>query len=440
MAALDNTPLNPGGPYPLEVILKAFADYLRCIPKHVRFDNAIGVPAYGIHWVLLKRVPLNAYAQMEGKLRVLTDTSYGLQAREWSEFPPGAIGLILFTACRYLEYLRNRTKRFSRLPLEQIPVKEVRDRHSLIAGTAGSRTFFVFDVAKLARDAGAEGPAASYHPATPVGFNTVFTDDDADAFFELLDPYNRSLDRLLFSVLRYFGLRPGEAAALQLDPTSLPRDLTNYHAARDLLQNLRGDIQFVQESGLAGTWVITTGWKTPASHRVVPLITHRMPAEAGSHPARRFPTQEEFTDLLYWALVQRQERLQGIRHDHGGLFVSGSNRARGRAIDRKTVYRLFGRYAEALYGQSQEHTDLRAYSPHTFRHLFATVLLRHYRRPLEDVRQWLGHSSVAVTRNTYIHWLPEAGDNPQRGLVVHMADTYEQQSQASQRVVDEDSR
>lgn len=150
--------------------------------------------------------------------------------------------------------MRDRTTRFKYLPLEQVPRKEIRDNHSLIAGTAGSRVRIVFDVENIARDSGTAGPGGGKsRQASPINHDKVFSETEADMFFELIDPYENALDLLLFAILRYFGLRPGEAAEIRIEPSTIPSNLNVYHTAREeLTESLSGNLQFVKERGLRG--------------------------------------------------------------------------------------------------------------------------------------------------------------------------------------------
>ncbi|MHB0864940.1 tyrosine-type recombinase/integrase [Paenibacillus sp. SEL3] len=89
--------------------------------------------------------------------------------------------------------------------------------------------------------------------------------------------------------------------------------------------------------------------------------------------------------------------------DHGYLFVSESNNSKGKPLSKKGVYSKYNNLADDLFQRTGGSVDLRSYYPHTFRHLFATSLLLRYRRPSEEISKWLGHSSVVITRDTYIH-------------------------------------
>ncbi|WP_289142756.1 site-specific integrase, partial [uncultured Brevibacillus sp.] len=431
-------PVKSGGPFPLEVILQGFADYLRCIPKGYRPFADLKVPSQGIQWSMVDRVPLNNTALAEGKVvPVVVNSMHSLREADWCEYPSGSLSPIIHTACVYLEFLGNRTKRFEHLPLQQIPWKEFGESHSLIAGITGSRKRIIYDVETIARDSGVVGPKGGKNrQGTPLNFNKVFSEEDINAFFKLLNPYNNAQDLLLFSILRYFGLRPGEATSLRLDPLTLPTELNNYHNAREKLMNtLDGELHYVKEHGLNGAWVVNTGWKTQASHRFVPLISHRT-SNPDTGDESRFPTQDEFTDLLYWALVQRQDLMSQFNdEDHGYLFVSGSNNSKGKPLSEKGVYSKFRGIVEELLKNSNGLVDLRSFYPHTFRHHFATTLLRKYKISLEEIRQWLGHSSVTITRNTYIHWIPDRSNNQDKGTVNDIKSTFHKQAKISEQAI-----
>lgn len=435
---IHTVPVKSGGTFPLEVILLGFADYLRCIPNGFKPFTEIKYSNHSIQWSMIKKIPLNSLARTEGKLMPVVRNNYNeLKKADWCEYPPGALGPIIYTACSYFEFLRDRTKRFEQLPIEQIPRKEVRESHSLVSGTAGSRVRIIFDVDNITRDTGTVGPSGGKSRlVNPVDRSEIMSEGDADSFFELLDPYEDAQDLLLFTILRYFGLRPGEATKIKINPSTIPTNLNLYHNAREeIKKSLRDKIQYIQESGLHGNWVIDTGWKTKASQRLVPLINHKT-VDPYSGKNIRFPTQEEFTDLIYWALVQRRDLMShtsGI--DHGFLFVSASNNSRGKPLSEKGVYSKFNSLANKLVKHSLGEVDVRPYYPHTFRHLFATSLLLRYRRPIEVISKWLGHSSVTITQNTYIHWIPEDNMDPEKGDVTQMSQLFKKQAEISEQAL-----
>jgi integrase len=46
------------------------------------------------------------------------------------------------------------------------------------------------------------------------------------------------------------------------------------------------------------------------------------------------------------------------------------------------------------------------FTPHCFRHTFASLLLQHGESPAYDVQRQLGHASIQLTLDTYGRWLP----------------------------------
>ncbi|GKS09880.1 hypothetical protein YDYSY3_08800 [Paenibacillus chitinolyticus] len=431
-------PVKKGGTFPLEVILFGFADYLKCIPSGFKPFSELKGRSHSIEWALLKNIPLNKHALAEGNLLPVIRSSFNkLKRADWCEYQQGALGPIIYTACAYLEFLRDRTKRYEQLPIEQIPRKQIRDSNSLVSATAGSRVRIVFDVDYIAGDSGTEGPSGGgTQSVTPVDRSKVLSETDANSFFKMLNSYEDAQDLLLFTFLRYFGLRPGEASAIQIDPSTIPANLYLYHQAREeIAASLGVRLQHVKERGLNGNWVLETGWKTKASQRSVPLISHKA-KDPYTGEQIRFPTQEEFTDLLYWALVQRRDLMSHYSgEDHGYLFVSRSNNSRGKPISEKGVYSKYNKIANKLFKHTSGQVDIRSFYPHTFRHLFATSLLLRYRRPIEEISKWLGHSSIAITINTYIHWIPDSNADTEKGEVSHMGKEYKRQADISEQVL-----
>lgn len=413
-----------GEPYPLFVILEAFSDYLRLIPKGERMEHAV-------EWSLLTEVPLHELASSFGKVVQLDfDAWDNLRIVDWCQFEPGALNPIIATACYYLRFLANRTNRFKTLPMVQIPVKFIR-RGGIHEGTTGKALVEVFDTEAITKDSVIFGPG-SHRKINPIELNEVCSLEDADAFFGILDPVKDAQNKLIFTMLRYFGIRPGEGALIKIDPSSIP-NLKNYpQSIKTLKSSLKGDLKclYDKSKGVFQGWYVDTGWKTKASDRSVPLLSHRaIDTETGE--VQRFPTTEEFTTMLYWALVQREIAMRHQGQDHGYLFVSLSRATLGQPINEDSVYSKFMYIAKKLLkstSATERPINLKEYHPHTFRHLFATVLLVIYKVPLQEISSYLGHSSSEITRRTYIHWiLTKNLDDEEHGTVSDMVKTFVKQ-------------
>lgn len=81
--------------------------------------------------------------------------------------------------------------------------------------------------------------------------------------------------------------------------------------------------------------------------------------------------------------------------NYPALFIGHSNRSRGKALNRQSIWQIVKQAAKEL----DLHDDT---SPHTFRHYRATQLLNEG-MPLELVQAYLGHESVETTRKIYAH-------------------------------------
>lgn len=412
-----------GEPYPLFVFLEAFCDYLRLIPKGERMNHTV-------EWGFLTEVPMHELALSCGKVvRLDFDTWDNLQIQEWCQYRPGALNPIVYTACCYLKFLAERTTRLNNLPIVQIPVKLV-TVSTKTEGTTGKSKVEIFDSEAITHDIVLLGPG-SHKRIQPIELNSVCSQEEADVFFGALNPYEDAQNLLLFTLMRYFGIRSGEAAGVMIDPSSIP-DLTNYSQAIKALKSLKGDLNCLYDKlkGVFQGWHINTGWKTTASKRDVPLLSHKV-IDHETGMVTRFPTIDEFTGMLYWALVQREMLMKHQGQDHGYLFVSLSRATRGNPIDSSSVYGKFTYIAEKLLDSTNSTgrpIDMTKYSPHTFRHLFATVLLEVYNVPLQDISTWLGHANTDVTRRTYIHWIPKnTVDDKGHGTVCDMGQHFEKQ-------------
>lgn len=410
-----------GEPFPLFVILEAFSDYLRLIPNGERMNHSV-------EWGFSTEVPLHELALSCGKVVGLDFDSWdNLQISEWCQYEPGALNPIVATACNYLEFLSKRTSRFNNLPIIQIPVKLV-TVSTRTEGTTGKSKVEKFDAEAITKDSVLLGPG-SHRQIQPIELNSVCSQEEANAFFSAIDPYEDSQSLLIFTMMRYFGIRSGEAAGIKIDPSSIP-DLTDYSEAIRAIKSLKGDLQCLYDKSkrVFQGWHVNTGWKTMASRRDVPLLTHKaIDYEAGV--ITKFPTTDEFTDMLYWALVQRQLQMKHQDEDHGYLFVSLSRATPGNPIHSGSVYGKFMYIANKLLKSSSSTVNMEKYSPHTFRHLFATVLLEVYKVPLQDISILLGHANTEVTRRTYIHWIPKnTVDDKEHGTVSDMGKSFDKQA------------
>ncbi|SDC93347.1 tyrosine-type recombinase/integrase [Rhodococcus tukisamuensis] len=171
----------------------------------------------------------------------------------------------------------------------------------------------------------------------------TLTPDQVEAVIGACD---RLRDRFLFMLLRSSGLRIGEALGLRHEDLN-PR---------------RGDVAIRARTN-------TNHARAKTRSRVVPI------------PARAFVLYSDYLHEEYGPL------------DSDYVFVNLWGQPHGEAMTYSAVHGLVCRI--------RNQTGI-AFSPHTFRHTYATELLRQS-VPAEVVRNLLGHASISTTVDTYGH-------------------------------------
>lgn len=159
---------------------------------------------------------------------------------------------------------------------------------------------------------------------------------------------------LLLSVLFHLGLRRGEALGLRWEDIDFAAHLVH----------VRRDIDFAAGDSVVGDL------KTQASERSVPMPE---PAENALRAARG----------IGWVF----SRPDGQPYRYGDFLRDW------RLIQKALVA------ADATIAQAK---GLSILTPHYYRHNYATLLHR-AGVPVEQARDWLGHSSIAVTMDIYTH-------------------------------------
>ncbi|MEC2555063.1 site-specific integrase, partial [Bacillus tropicus] len=124
--------------------------------------------------------------------------------------------------------------------------------------------------------------------------------------------------------------------------------------------------------------------------------------------------------LLLEHIKERQLVREETGQEHDYLFYSTSNNSKGEAITGGTIY---SKYRKVISGSEKEDFYLN-FSPHSFRHFFATHLIRIKRKPIYDVSRWLGHSDEKTTKKIYLHYLPGQDDLLTDDRVGDMAFTF----------------
>ncbi|WP_209121202.1 site-specific integrase [Alkalihalobacillus sp. BA299] len=371
----------------LLVILEGFVDYLRLLDSDLNIQNVV-------EWSLVTKVPLNETARNLGKVvKVSSSDKSHLVVLDWAELNPKTIRKTLTTTIKYIEFLKRRTNKYFETDLHQLPIKQ-KIVNGLIVGTSGTIKTTHYDVQAIMRNLNIQ-TEKRFIESLP--FNSIFTEEQLNCFFSEI---NNNQDKLMFSILRYMGLRAAEVAGLKIDFSTMPNGFLtmDYFTAKNYLKtSFVSDIELFRHPD-RDFWVCNVIDRDNEDHR----SGHKKTGENRSIPW--LFGQELFLDLLYLALIERQILIRHASSDHGYLFVSRDRKAIGRPITGQSVAKKFETISKRL--KRKKELDLTMYSPHTFRHFFATYLLKELKYQIDDVSRWLGHSSINITRDTYLHWLP----------------------------------
>lgn len=375
----------------LLVILSGFVDYLCLLSNKNRISNYI-------EWALTKKLPLSDIANSKGKLSKLTNNEFSYsQEKDLYEYTPKTIKKTLQTVVKYIHFLKKRTIKYQQINLNELPIK-IKNYSGLISGTAGQIKIVDYDVSAILRNSikmTNKRNIESIHPSS------VINKEQFDYFISNMTSYQ---DKFIFLIMGFMGLRVGEVSNIKLDLSSLPPNFINmdYHQAIDIIKsNFKSDFELFNYNN-SSVWLCHVVDRGREDFRAL----HKKKGENRTIPW--LFGEDTFVELLYFSLIERELLMQNIEFDHGFLFVSRDRKALGNQITGQTILKRFRLLSKNLL--MDKSIDITKYSPHTFRHFFASYFLKELQVPLDDVSRWLGHATTAVTKDTYLHWIPSKYD------------------------------
>lgn len=387
-------------------VVVSFVSYLRLL-KSLR-----ATPNRAIEWSLLKQVPLHERAKHFGKVSTISLNFEGIMVQDrFEDFSHNTISGFVETACKYLGFLKKETHEFEAIDLTSIPVKQ-RAFTTTTTGTTGRKTYVrVTNVHAILSEASFKIPNTSAGHIQPLS-EEVMTEEVINNFMSLI-PSGDIQTRLLFYILKSFGLRRSEARNLLFVSENVPKDfyLWDFNKAQEWLKSeMHGDLSYDNT---------LKAWVCDVVKREVTNFQSQNKT-VGRRQVPNFFSQQELTHLLLEHIKERQLVMEETRQEHDYLFYSTSNNSKGEAITGGTIY---SKYRSVISGSEKEDIYLN-FSPHSFRHFFATHLIRIKRKLIYDVSRWLGHRDEKTTRITYLHYLPGKDDLPVDDKVGDMAATF----------------
>jgi integrase len=387
----------------LYVILLGFTDYLRCIKSGRELNIR------SIAWATTNKLILNDNLLLTNNILNISYDKEGFMGAKYDDgLHYTTIKKTISTAIQFISFLKDKTYKYSNLPINQIPQK-YKYKNTFLSGTLGKQLSYVTDIEIFLRNSGL---TPSKHKESLILTQKVFTIDEVENFLNYI-PTEHHQNKLLFYMLKAFGLRVGETANIMIDNSSLPSNflLMEHFKARDFIKNnLRGDIEYYKP---LEKWVCNVIERENEDFR----SQHK----SGSRAVPLLFPEELFLDLLVNAIKERELLIRYTKIKHSFLFVSRHSKYKGSPINGKTIGSRFETYTKRLLKQTG--INLTSYSPHSFRHFFATYLLRELKEEISDVSRWLGHSSTEITRTTYSHYLPRK--NEDKEVVKDMAEKFQ---------------
>lgn len=371
-------------------LISGFVSYLRCIdpsPAPLFSDTMI-------FYSTLKKLPLNVTANSLGKVIKIGYQNNGFMAsNSWEDSSYIAIRNIVSSSIKYIRFLKEKSTMYKSLNTDEFPVKAVKKQSALSGTLRSNSTVKVIDTDFILLDAGMK--KKRYSSAYFSLDLKVLQLEEIDEFMDSLASDNYQ-NKLLFTILKCFGLREGEASSLQVDVSKLSQDFMYMDfndAIEHLKKNLAGDIEY---DSRIEKWICHVNPNASTKYN--------QQSKTGARSIPLVFTETNFEFYLFYGLVERQILMSRDNREHNFLFVSRSSKdERGNPITGDTVYTRFKYYADKL--NTSGGIDLTDYSPHSMRHFFATHLIRTKKYNLLDVSKFLGHTSELVTLKTYYHFM-----------------------------------
>lgn len=373
-------------------IMTAFTNYLMCTeenPCPSRFSSTAHF------YSTLKKVPLNDSALGCGKVITIGFNRNGFKdVDEWRCRSYNSTKVIVSTAVRFIKYLQEKTSRYKDLNIDELPTKIIKTSNSLVTGTLGEGTTTRTDLDYILVRAGHKTDKGKEFLCRSV--SEVMRLKDIDLLIQAI-PKENYQNKLLFVILKSFGLREGEASNLIVDTSTIPENLMYLdkdEAILKLRKNLRGSLEYDEE---LKKW---TCYVTPSES-----LNHDKQNKSGERYIPLVFPSSEFENALLYGLIERKIIMTGAKKKHNYLLVCKGNnyKYRGDCLSGGSIRKRFNDLAKTL--KDNTGVDLTRFSPHEIRHFYATHLITEGIHSIYDVSKYLGHSEVKVTIERYYHFI-----------------------------------
>ncbi|RBP88978.1 phage integrase family protein [Cytobacillus firmus] len=396
-----------------EIPLETVDDLLQLIIGFIDYLSVIAVKRIkvkrSIEWSLLDFIPLNT---INGGMYKIEPNEFGKKdVSTYGRMSDNLMYRIVANVIGYLQFLKDRTDKYSELKLNTIPIKYIDQGNVNSSTVKKKKKVTIYDIDYLFEKAGIklnkEVGKRSVKPFT----GPIPTVEEMQSIITYTNNIS-AINKLLVYTLRGFGIRAAELSNIRIIDYHIPDKLLsmNYHDAMLQIKEVRlGDLYFNRS---INKWVCELVENNSEDTHFKSRI------KTGSRQIPYAFEQEELTAIIYEAIRERILLMRANQtKEHGYLFISKMNKCR--PMNNGTVYKIIKNLTEQLFKKSS--INLTWIHPHTFRHYFATYSLRIKKTSLDDVSRMLGHSDTETTRITYIHYLD---NNKPESTSEHMKNTF----------------
>ncbi|WP_455543495.1 tyrosine-type recombinase/integrase [Intestinibacter sp.] len=381
--------------YDLMNLLLGFISYLMCTDER----PSSNFTSSSFFYSTLNKVPLNDSALSYGKVITLGFDKHGLRdSNDWHCRSYDSSRKILSSVIKYLKFLKGYTLQYKDLALNEIPTKRVKIKYSIQAGILQEGTSIRTDLDYFLIKAGYKKVKFN---AGSTSVTKVLKLEDVDALINCISSSNYQ-NRLLFTILKCFGLREGEASNLEVDTSKLSSKLMfldKSDAINDIRNNLKGDIEFDKNLGENGKWVCHVKDST--------LKLYDKQSKTGPRTIPLTFPGGKFEECLLYGLIEREIVMSSVKkhNKHKFLLINKGNviEFKGEPIKGSTIIKRFTDLSKKLKDKTSR--DLTDFSPHDIRHFYATHLISSNKFSVFQVSKFLGHSSTDTTIKTYYHFI-----------------------------------
>ncbi|OCS87818.1 site-specific integrase [Caryophanon tenue] len=375
----------------LEDILIGFAVYLQVLGT-----SSIKVQK-SIEWSLIDYVPL-----VDDSIQELVSNEYGQKyITQSSGYTADHIVQHIQNAIKYLEQYNEEKA----IPLNTIPRKSISNKSTFSSTIKDTYDSTVYDANYILARSGLNHSNTN-KLAKPTK-ERIPSLSEMNIFMSVSKEKNTFIHNLLLLTLKGFGLRSAEVSNIKFFDSLIPANFLSlpYDQAISFLKNSKnlGDIYY-NNSIKRWTCNVVIAEGRDYSKR----------NKSGSREVSYIFEQEEFSAALYLVIRERLLIFRAKPNLETSNFLFLNPRNKMKAFKNYTSNNIITSMSKRVSKASGI-----AFSwihPHTFRHYFATYLLRIKKFTLDDVSRMLGHSDTDVTRGTYIHYLEE--DTSDEGNII----------------------